>query len=460
MSLVIKNGTLVTSGETFVADLLIDGEKIVRIGKDIQGDHQVIDAKGKYVCPGGVEIHTHIDGILHGMRTVDDWYYASLGAAYGGTTTIVDFPMQGQEQKLSETIEEFKERATGKSIVDFAFTPIISQYTEETYDEIPKLIEAGVPSFKAFMYYDWKVDDYNLARVLDVIGSNGGILGIHCENAGTIDYLANKAIKEGKTGPEWHAPTRPVSTEVDATIQVLKVAGELGVPVLIVHMSAGDAVAELAKARARGVLAYGEAMPHFLLLDELEYDKPGYESMKVVITPPLREKDNHTTLWASLRSGTLSTVGSDHCAFPYKDKVRLYETRGATFNMIPHGAPGIETRLPLIFSEGVSKDRLDVNRFVEVVSTNPAKLAGLYPRKGTLAVGSDADITIIDPEKEVTISVEALHGKTDYTPFEGWNLKGFPVTTISRGSILIEDGELKAEPGTGKYLKRDKFKPF
>jgi dihydropyrimidinase len=460
MTLIVRNGTIVTGGEVFKADLLIEGDKIVYIGYQIEAEGETIDANGKYVCPGGVEIHTHIDGILHGMRTVDDWFYASLGAACGGTTTVVDFPMQGKDQTLRETIEEYKDRAGDKSIVDYAFTPIVSKYNEQTYNEIPQLIVEGMPYFKVFMYYDWKVDDYNLARVMDVVGTNGGLVSIHCENAGTIDYLIDRAIKMGNTGPEWHAPTRPVETEVDATTRVLRNARELDVPVLVVHMSSGPAVEEMAKARTNGVMAYGEAMPHFLLLSDVAYDQSGYESMKVVITPPLRPEEHQEVCWSSLRTGTLESLGSDHCAFPYKDKIRLYETRGSTFNMIPHGAPGIETRVPLLFSEGVNKGRISLTRFVEVVSTNPAKLAGIYPRKGTLGIGSDADIMIIDPEKKVTLSQSMLHGKTDYTPFEGWQLKGYPVMTIGRGKVLVRDGELEANPGVGQYLIREKFKPF
>ncbi|HUI87194.1 MAG TPA: dihydropyrimidinase [Anaerolineales bacterium] len=457
---VIKNGTVVTGGSAFQADVLINDDKIVEISQNIKPTGEVIDAAGNYVCPAGVEIHTHIDGILHGMRTVDDWYAASAGAAAGGTATVVDFPMQGENQTLRETVEEFRQRASGKSIVDFSFTPIISQFTEKTYQEIPELMKEGITTFKVFMYYKWKIDDYNLARVLDVVGGNGGIISIHCENAGTIDYLSDRAIRQGKKGPEWHAPTRPVSTEVEATQRVLSVAGELHAPVLIVHISAGPAAVALAKARAEGVPAYGEAMPHFLLLDESCYQEPGYNSMKYVITPPLRNQEHHETLWASLRSGALVTVGSDHCAFPLKDKIRLYETRGSVFPMIPHGAPGIETRVPLIFSEGVGKGRISLTRFVEVVSTNPAKLVGLYPQKGTLSVGSDADIMIIDPKKEVTISQKMLHGNTDYTAFEGWKLKGYPVATLGRGQMLFQNGEIIAKPGAGKFLKRGPFTPF
>jgi dihydropyrimidinase len=460
MGILFKNGTIVTASDSFQADLLVKDGKVAAIGQNLEADGEVIDATGMLVCPAGVEIHTHIDGILHGMRTVDDWFYASQGAAFGGTATVVDFPMQGENQTLRETIEEFKQCAQGKSIVDYAFTPIISKYNEPTLEEIPGLIEDGMPTFKVFMYYNWKVNDYDLAHVLDVVGTNGGLVSIHCENAGTIDYLGDKAVKQGKTGPEWHAPNRPVSTEVEATERVIHIAEELGVPVLVVHMSAAPAVEALAKARARGVKIYGEAMPHFLLLDNSLYNKPGYEGMKYVITPPLRSKENHEILWANLQAGNLTTVGSDHCAFPYKDKIRLFETRGSVFQMIPHGAPGIETRLPLIFSEGVSKGRISLTKFVEVVATNPAKFAGLYPRKGTLAIGSDADIILIDPKKEVVIRQEMLHGNTDYTPFEGWNLVGYPVMTMSRGQVLVRNGELVAKPGVGQFLKRDKFKTF
>lgn len=460
LDLIIKNGTLVTASEVSRADVGIRKGKVVQIADRIDESEKTIDATGMMVMPGGVEIHTHIDGILHGMRTVDDWFAASLGAAAGGTTTVVDFPMQGRDQTLQETLDEFIARASGKSVVDFAFTPIISQFSDKTFKEIPGLIKQGVPSFKIFMYYDWKVDDYSLAMTLDIIGRNGGIVGIHCENAGTIDYLGHKSIQAGKTSAEWHAPNRPVSTEVEATSRVLYVAGELDVPVLIVHMSAGPAVLKLAKARAKGIKAYGETMPHFLLLDESEYQKPGFEPMKAVITPPLRSKDHQAILWSGLRSGTLSTIGSDHCAFPFKDKIRLFETRGSIFPMIPHGAPGIETRLPLLYSEGVNRSRISPTKFVEIVSTNPARLAGLYPQKGTLAIGSDADIVIMDPDRDVTISKEMLHGNTDYTPYEGWKLRGFPWMTISRGKVLVKDGQFVGNRGHGEYLNRHEFEPF
>ncbi len=460
MDLVIKNGTVVTPSDVCQADVGITDGRIAQIADHIPEEGRVIDAKGCYVCPGGVDIHTHIDSVLHGMRTVDDWYYASLGAAAGGTTTVVDFPLQPAGQSLRATIEERIEAASKLSLVDFAFAPIVTQFTDDTYAEIPGLIRDGHTSFKTFMYYDWKIDDYNLARLLDVVGSNGGIVGIHCENAGTIDYLGAKAIAEGRTGPEWHAPTRPVSTETEASARVLAAAAELQVPVWIVHMSAGPAVRELARARAEGVCAYGETMLHFLCLDESYYARPGLEPLKAVVTPPLRPASHQEMLWDGLRCGTLSTVGSDHCAFPYKDKIRLYETRGKKFNMIPHGAPGIETRLPMLFAEGVSEGRISVSKFVEVIAANPARLAGIYPQKGALMPGSDADIVIIDPDRKVTMGTAMLHGKTDYTLFEGWELQGYPVATLSRGTVLFENGELVAERGRGQALKRGPFIPF
>lgn len=461
MDTVIKNGTIVTESEVMHADLGIQAGKVVAIAEKIENGDHTIDASGKYVMPAGVEVHTHIEAPLFNMRTVDDWYDASIGAAFGGTATVVDYIMQGANQTLRDTIAEYTGRAKGKSIVDYSFSPIISRWTEETFAEIPGLIEDGTTSmFKAFLYYDWRVNDYDLARLLNIVKNSGGVVGIHCENAGTILYLIDKALREGKIEPRWHGPTRPVSSEVEAVTRVIYIAEELGAPVYIVHISAGPVINELVQAKSRGVKVYGEGMPHYLCLDDGDYLKPGYEAMKVVITPPLRPKDHQEVLWEGLRNGTLSVIGSDHCAFPFKDKIRLYEANGKLFHNIPHGAPGIETRMPVLFSEGVMKGRISLTRFVKAMATNPSKIAGLYPRKGTLAIGSDADVTIFDPEKELTLSVELLHGKTDYTPFEGLRLKGWPVLTMCRGEILVQDNEIKAKPGYGEILKRDKFKPF
>jgi dihydropyrimidinase len=461
MDIVIKNGIVVTESEIMRADVGIKSGKIVAIAEKIDNVEKEIDAKDKFVMPAGVEIHTHIEAPLFNMVTVDDWYDSSVGAAFGGTATIVDYILQDPNMSLRNTIGQYQEKAKGRSIADYSFSPIIVQWSEETFEEIPGLIEDGTTtSFKVFLYYPWHVNDYNLARVLETVGNNGGIACFHCEVAGTIDYLIEKALKEGKTEPRWHAATRPVSTEVEAVERVIAVASELGVPAFIVHVSAAPVIGQLAEARARGVNVFGEAMPHYLCLDDSAYLKPGNEAMKVKITPPIRAKDHQQVLWEGLRIGALETLGSDHCAFPFKDKVRLFEKFDKKFNMIPDGAPGIETRMPIIFSEGVLKGRLSLNRFVAVTAANPAKIAGLYPQKGTLAIGSDADITIFDPETEKTISVDILHGKTDFTPFEGFKVKGWPSMTMSRGNILIQDNNVLAEPGCGKLLKRKKFETF
>lgn len=461
MDIVIRNGIVVTEGDVMRAEIGIKDGKIAAIAEKIEGGEKEIDAGGRYVMPAGIEVHTHIIAPLFNMITVDDWYDSSVGAAFGGTSTIVDYILQDPKLSLRDTIYQYQAKARDKSIGDFSFSPIITQWKEETFQEIPGLIEDGTTSmFKAFLYYDWRVNDYDLARLLDIIQKYGGIVGVHCENAGTINYLVDKALSEGKVEPRWHGPTRPVSSEVEAVSRLIFIAEETGAPVFVVHISVGQVMEQILSARSRGVKVYGEGMPHYMSLDESEYLKPGYEPMKVVITPPLRAKEHQEVLWDGIRGGAISVMGSDHCAFPFKDKSRLYEEYDKKFNKIPHGAPGIETRLPVIFSEGVMKGRISLTKFVEIMSSNPARIAGLYPRKGTLAIGSDADITIIDPEKEKVVSVSNLHGKTDYTPFEGFSVKGWPVLTMCRGNILIENDEVVAKPGSGQCLKRDKFTPF
>ena len=354
MELVIKNGTVVTESDVMKADVGIDGGKIVAVAESLNGGGKVIDAMGKYVMPAGVEIHTHIRAPLFNMITVDDWYDASIGAAFGGTATVVDYVMQDPAWTLRQTIEEYRAKAVDKSIVDYSFSPIISQWKEETFEEIPGLIEDGITNmFKAFLYYEWRVNDYDLAHLFDLIGKNGGIVGLHCENAGTIDYLVAKALSEGKIEANWHGDTRPVSTEVESVDRVILAAGEMDCPAFVVHISAGPVMEQLAQAKARGVKVYGEAMPHYLCLDDSMYRREGYEPMKAVITPPLRPKEHQEVLWQGLRSGMMSTVGSDHCAFPFKDKIRLYEQFGKSFDKIPHGAPGIETRMPIKKVTGV-----------------------------------------------------------------------------------------------------------
>ena len=455
---IIKNGTVRTAGEEYVADIGVKNGKIATIASDITGSNKIIDATDKFVFPGAIDIHTHINAPLHGSHTLDDWYQGTYAAAFGGVTCIVDYPNQKQGESVRSTIERLIEEAEGKAVVDYSCSPVIIDRTEEVYKEIPQLIEEGFPTYKVFMAYDFKVNDSELIRLLDIIGNNGGLLGVHCENDLAIEYLAQRMIDEGKLDPKYHPVSRPPEAEEEATERVIKIAEMVKAPVLIVHVSAKGALREIAEAKNRGIYVYGETCPHFLILDEKVYDQPIEKAAKYVVTPPIRSKVHRDALWNAIKAGTVSLVSSDHCAFPMGEKLRL--GKGAPFTKIPHGAPGIETRVPLLFSEGVMKGKITLNKFVELVSTNPAKLAGMYPKKGTIGIGCDADIMIVDRENEYTISVDMLKGAADFTPFEGYKVKGWPETVISRGNIVVDNGKMIAEPGAGRLIRRNKFKVF
>jgi dihydropyrimidinase len=453
MDLVIKNGTIVTASESYEADVGIAGGKIVQIGKSLSKEDKVIDARGCYVCPGSVEIHTHIDAPMHGSRTADDWYSGTVSAACSGVTTVIDYPNQVPGQTIRDIIEEWKDRAKGKSVIDYSFSPAIHDLTPAVWKEIPSLIEEGYPSYKVFMTYEWRKDDYEIIRLLDTLKQYGGLLSVHCEDGWAIDYMIEKALAEGKKSPVYHEATRPDVFEEETSMRVALWAEMLGAPVYIVHMSSGKAMERIREVKGRGGMVYAETTPHFLVFTKEVYRKEPMEAAKFVVTPPFRQSSDIEALWRGLRSGTISTIGSDHCAFFLKAKAVGLDD----FPHIPHGAPGIETRIPVVFSEGVSKGRISVNKFVEVMCTNPAKIFGCYPEKGTLRIGSDADVMIIDPEKEVTMTHRLLHGRADYTPFEGMKLKGTPVITLSRGEVLWMDGTFKGEAGRGKLIRRKKF---
>ena len=454
---IIKGGEVFTAGDRFVADIGIKDGKVAAIACGLENGEKIIDAAGKWVFPGAIDIHTHLDAPLHGSHTLDDWYQGTYTAAFGGVTCVVDYPNQIVGESLHDTFQRIIDNAEDKAVIDYSASPVITDRTEEVYKELPGLIADGFPTYKVFMAYDFRVNDSELVRLLDVIGSAGGILGVHCENDLAIQYMTNKMIEEGKTEPKYHPLSRPPVTEEEATGRVIRTASMVGAPVLIVHVSAKGALKEISEAKNRGEAVYAETCPHFLLLDEEVYDQSIEEAAKYVVTPPIRNEEHREALWEAMKAGTISLVSSDHCAFSIKEKLRL--GTGA-FNKIPHGAPGIETRVPLLFSEGVMKGRITPNKFVEVVSTNPAKIAGLFPEKGTIAVGSDADILIMDKDKEHVISVDTLHGVCDFTPFEGYKTQGWIDTVLSRGRVVIADDELKAEPGIGTLVKRKPFKAF
>lgn len=342
-------------------------------------------------------------------------------------------------------------------MVDYSFSPVITQYTDEVYAEIPELIQEGFPGYKVFMAYWHRISDADLVRMLDVVSSNGGILGVHCENDWAADYMIGKLLAEGKTEPKYFPMSRPPVIEEDATSRAIKLAQMVDANLLIVHMSCRGALQLAREARAKSKNIYVETCPHFLTLDDSVYDQPLEEAAKYVITPPLRKKKDQQALWQGLAAGEIDIVSSDHCAFPYQDKLKMGREN---FSTIPHGAPGIEARLPVVFSEGVKKGRITANRFVDAVSTRPAKIAGLFPQKGTIAVGSDADIVIFDPEKEVTLSTRQMHSNCDFSGYEGMKVQGYPILTMSRGTVVYEDGKVLAERGHGKLVKRNPFQRF
>lgn len=455
--LIIKNGMIVTAGEEYTADIGILDGKIACISNELNEGKKIVDAKGKYVVPGAIDIHTHIDAPLHGSKTMDDWYEGTRSAAYGGVTCVVDYPIQAAGQTLRQVIDDSIKKAEKKAVLDYSFSPVITERTNAVYNEIPELIKEGFPLFKVFMAYAFRARDEELIKLLDVISGAGGILGVHAENDWAIEYITNKMLAQGKTEPIYHCLSRPPVTEEEATGRIIRLAEMVGAPVLIVHVSARGALKEIENARNRGQQVYAETCPHFLILDQEVYNQPIEHAAKFVVTPPIRTDEHRRALWEGLYSGAVSLVSSDHCAFSLKEKLRL--GTGA-FNKIPHGAPGIETRVPILFSEGVNKKRITINRFVELVSTNPAKIAGLYPKKGTIALGCDADIVIIDPEKEMRISVDTLHGVCDFTPFEGFTVKGCPCTVIAGGKIAVLDDKLYAQAGDGALAKRTQFKTF
>lgn len=455
--LIVKGGKVVNADSVCFGDIGIKNGKIACIGVDLRDSEDVYDAKGKIVMPGGIDIHTHIDAPINGSHTLDDWYQGTVSAACGGVTCVVDYPMQEKGLTLRGIIEKWSKKAAGSAVIDYSFSPVITDRSEEAYGDLPKLIDEGFPTWKVYMAYWHRVRDEETIRLLDVISSHGGLLSVHCENDFAIDYLTKKLLNEGKLEPKYHPVSRPPICEENATQNVIDLAEMVNANVMIVHMSCKGALerARAAKKRKNNIII--ETCPHFLLLDDCVYDQPLEEACKYVVTPPMRKKEDQEALWQGIVNGDISLVSSDHCAFPYQEKIKLGRESFAT---IPHGAPGIEARLPVVFSEGVSKGRITLERFVEVVSTNPARIAGMYPQKGTISVGSDADITVIDPEKEVTLSVEGMHSKCDFSPYDGVKVKGYPVATLSRGTFIYKDGKVMDIKGHGQLIKRGRFQPF
>ena len=457
MKKIIKNGTIVTATDTYQADVLIEDEKVKAIGQDLSDVYaEVIDATGLYVFPGGIDPHTHMEMPFGGTVTKDDFESGTIAAAYGGTTTVIDFCLTEKGKPLKSALEKWHAKSEGRAVIDYGFHLQIVEANENVLQEIPSIIEEGVTSFKVFMAYKnvLQADDETLFQTLITAKDHGGLVMVHAENGDVIEHLTQEALKAGKTDPIYHALTRPPELEGEATGRAAKLTALANSQLYVVHVTCKEAVEQIAEARSKGFSVYGETCPQYLVLDQTYLEKANFEGAKYVWSPPLRDKSNQEVLWNALKSGELQTIGSDHCSFDFDGQKDLGK---GDFTKIPNGGPFVEDRFSVLFSEGVKIGRISINQFVDMVSTQAAKLFGLFPQKGTIAPGTDADIVLFDPNVERTISVDTHHSAVDYSALEGMRVIGQPVTVLSRGEYVIKDKELIAKPGTGKFLKRAKF---
>ena len=458
MSVLIKGGRVITAADDYVADVFVEDERISLIGEalDVTAD-RVIDAAGKYVLPGGVDPHTHLDMPFGGTVTIDDVESGQTSAAFGGTTCHVDFIIQPQGSSFAEALEEWRGKANGKQVIDMGYHMAVTDLKEGgTLEELASLPDQGITSYKLFMAYKGAlmVDDETLFRTMEVAAKTGALVMVHAENGDAIDVLVKEALAQGHTEPKYHALTRPPETEGEATNRAIQLSRVAGSPLYVVHVSCVEAVEPIQLAREKGWDVWGETCTQYFFIDYTFLERPNFEGAKYVYTPPPRDKANQDVLWNAVRTDVLSAISTDHCAFLWDGQ----KTMGKDdFSKIPNGGPGLENRLQMIHEFGVRNRRITLNRMVELLSTNPAKLFGLYPRKGTIAVGSDADIVVFDPEKTVTISAATHHSKADYNLFEGTEVTGTPEMVILRGTVLVEGDELVAQPGIGQFVARAKF---
>jgi dihydropyrimidinase len=450
----VRGGTVVTAADIYRGDVLVVDEKIAAVGTSLDGPaDRTLDATGKYVIPGGIDVHTHLDMPFGGTTSADDFASGTIAAAHGGTTSIVDFAIQYKGQTLREAWDAWMKKADGKAAIDYGFHMIITDLPDAVEREMDILVAEGVTSFKLFMAYRGvlMLDDGSIFRALLRTAHNGGTICMHAENGDVIDVLVKRALAEGKTEPKYHALTRPPRAEAEATHRAIALAEMAGVPLYVVHLSAAEALEQVTLARDRGLPAYAETCPQYLFLSYANYEEPGFEGAKYVMSPPLRAKGNEEKLWRGLAGNDLQAVSTDHCPFCMKEQKEL--GRG-DFSRIPNGAPGIETRMSLLYDGGVRTGRIPLNRFVELTSTSPAKIFGLFPKKGTIAPGSDADLVIFDPEKKHVLSARTHHMRVDYSPYEGREVTGKAETVLSRGRVIIDNGQFVGKPGAGSFLKR------
>src|SRR6201997_979536 len=455
---IIRNGSVVTATDTYLADIAIANGKIATIGKDLptQNSSHVLDAAGKLVLPGGIDVHTHLDMPFGGTTSADDFETGTRAAAFGGTTTLIDFAIQYKGQPLRQAFDTWMSKASNKAVCDYAFHCIVTDVSGGQLSEMNDLVQEGVTSFKLFMAYPgvFMLDDGSIFKALQTTSKNGGLVCMHAENGSAIDVIVQQALAEGKKAPKYHALTRPTTAEAEATARAIALAEMAGAPIYIVHLSCNDALEKVREARDRGLPVYAETCPQYLYLSIENFDAPGFEGAKYVFTPPLREKWHQEKLWNGLKCDHLQVVSTDHCPFCFKEQKELGRD---DFTKIPNGGPGVEHLMSLIFSGGVAGGRISANPFVELVSTAPAKLFGLYPRKGTVAVGSDTDLVIFDPKRKQTISAQTHHMRVDYSMFEGVEVTGMPDVVLSRGRVVVEGDNFLGRAGAGEFIKRSTY---
>ena len=453
--LTIRNGRISTATDTFKADIGINQGRIVALGQDLPPGQQDIDTQGKWVLPGGIDSHCHVDEQSpFGMAVVDDFESATISAAFGGTTTIIPFAAQHRGMRLPEVIRDYHEKARSLAVIDYAMHLIVTDPDEQTLNtHLPQAIRDGITSFKIYMTYDaLKVSDEQILDILMLANEQGALVMIHAENHDMIRWLTRKLIAHGHTAPKFHAVAHDPLAESEATHRAIALARLMDVPILIVHVAGKEALQIIHSAQTLGANILAESCPQYLFLTESDLDRPGLEGAKYCCSPPPRDPASQQAVWQSLLDGTVQLYSSDHAPYRFDTTGKLPKGDLTRFDELANGLPGLELRMPLLFSEGVMTGRMSIERFVALTATNHAQTYGLYPRKGTIAVGSDADISIWDPERETTIRAINLHDRTGYTPYEGKILKGWPTTIISRGDVIIESGKLSAKLGRGLFL--------
>jgi len=461
----IKNGTLITATDTTQADLLIQEGKIARVGLGINGDGaQIIDAAGKYIMPGGIDPHVHLDLAMFGTVSSDDHYTGHKAAAFGGTTTVMDF-VEDQDPDLLKNVQTLRDKADQKAAIDYSFHLNITKFDQRVAAQIPDLIQAGVTTLKVFTAYNnrLRLDDGDIFKLMQIAADQGMLTMLHAENGDVIDVLVEEALQAGHTEPIWHARTRPAWGAVEAVLRGAALAAQADAPLYIVHMNTAGGVDQLQYARDRGLKVMGETCPQYLFFTEEHLQRQ--DGAKWICSPPMRTEVDNQRIWQGIIDNTLQTVGTDHCPFFYdgtkaieyegkKVKIPGKELGKNDFTKIPNGLPGVEDRMPILWTEGVVKGSLTPNQFVSFTSTNAAKIFGLYPRKGALLPGSDADLVIWDPDKKLKYGVEVAHQRTDYNLYEGWELQGYPDQVFLRGECIVDGEEWLGKKGQGEFLKR------